>query len=55
MNNTIKLIFYFRTYDMFLEGEFVMYKHKTLPYQVKKKPFRPLLLLISVIYCTRIY
>ena len=33
-DNNIKVICCFRTYDMFLEGEFVMYKHKTLPYQV---------------------
>ena len=25
---------FFSRYDMFLEGEFILYRHKTLPYEV---------------------
>lgn len=27
-------IWFYRTYDVFQEGEFILYRHKTLPYEV---------------------
>lgn len=33
-NNIYDEIRFYRTYDVFQEGEFILYRHKTLPYEV---------------------